>query len=153
MGDKPRLTLLQKPRDLKAASNFWRCCPLAKEYLPEAACPEGQPETSQGKIQEEPRCQWWINSTEHNFCFWRYVREKSDSDGVMKELVQSELAALFGWSNTKTHFMLKQAMTELTDALKIHGAIELLQDLNSDELENAIVLDDFVDQDREEPTE
>lgn len=70
----------------------------------------------------------------------------------MKELVQSELAALFGWSNTKTHFMLKQAMTELTEALKIYGAIELLQDLNPDN-ENAIVVDDLVDLDREVPSE
>lgn len=151
MGHKPSLTLIKRPAELKAASNFWRCCPLAKEYLPEAACPEGQPDLTQGKIHEEPKCPWWINSAEHQYCFWRYLRDKSDSDGVMKELVQSELAALFGWSNTKTHFMLKQAMTELTDALKVHGAIELLQDMDSEELENAIVVDDFIDPDRDDP--
>jgi hypothetical protein len=70
----------------------------------------------------------------------------------MKELVQSELAALFGWSNTKTHFMLKQAMTELTEALKLYGAIDLLQDMNSDDLENAIVIEDFVDAERDDHT-
>lgn len=152
MSEKPTLKLITKPKELRSANNFWRCCPLAREYLPEAACPEGKPDASQGKIQDEPGCKWWINSAEHNYCFWRYVREKSDTDGVMKELVQSELAALFGWSNTKTHFMLKQAMTELTEALKIYGAIELLQDLNPDN-ENAIVVDDLVDLDREVPSE
>lgn len=152
MHDKTKLTLVSKPKELRSSNNFWICCPLAREYLPETACPEGQPDTIQGKVQDDPKCAWWINSADHNYCFWRYLREKSDADGVMKELVQSELAALFGWSNTKTHFMLKQAMIELTDALKLYGAIELLQDINSDELESAIVIDDFVD-DREESIE
>lgn len=153
MHDKPTLTLIKKPEKLKSANNFWRCCPLAREYLPEAACPEGQPNQAHGKIQDEPSCPWWINSADHHYCFWRYLREKSDTDGVMKELVQSELAALFGWSNTKTHFMLKQAMTELTEALKLHGAIELLQDLNSEQLENAVNYEDFVGTEHEEPSE
>lgn len=63
----------------------------------------------------------------------------------MRELVQSELAELFSWSNTKTHFMLKQAIEELTVALKQYGAGELLEDFNTDDTETLIVLDDFVD--------
>lgn len=151
--DKPKLTLLKRPQDLKAANNFWRCCPLNKEYLPETTCPEGSPVISKGKVQEEPRCQWWVNSPEHNFCFWRYVKDKSDADGMMKELVQSELAALFGWSNTKTHFMLKQAMVELTEALKTYGAIDLLQDLDADQEEHPVNVDDFIESGNDDPTE
>ena len=147
MTDKPKLSLIKRPEPLKAANNFWRCCPLSKEYLPEAACPQGQPGGAQ-----EPSCPWFINSEAHNYCFWRYVKDKSDPDGTMKELVQSELAALFGWSNTKTHFMLKQAMAELTEALRIHGASELLNELDPD-AENEIVADDYVDAPREEPSE
>lgn len=150
---KPKLTLIKKPAALKPVSNFWRCCPISKEYLPETACPEGQPSEVNGKVQDEPRCAWWINSADHNYCFWRYIRDKSDADGVMKELVQSELAALFGWSNTKTHFMLKQSMAELTDALKLYGAIELLHDMNAEEIENAIVVEDFLDPEPQDPTE
>lgn len=141
MEKKPNLRLIEKPKELKNSRNFWQCCPLGREYLPEAACAEGQPENK----NEEPRCQWWINSEEHQFCFWRYIKDKSDADGVMKELVQSELAALFGWSNTKTHFMLKQAISELTEALKLYGALELLRDMNSDDNEASIVLEDFID--------
>lgn len=50
----------------------------------------------------------------------------------MKELVQSELAQLFGYSNTKTHFVLKQAIEELKAALVSNGALEFL-DYPSDE--------------------
>jgi len=148
MEHRPKLRLVEKPTTLSTASNFWRCCPISREYLPETHCPEGK---TNGK--DEPRCEWWINSAQHNFCFWRYVRDKSDADGVMKELVQSELAALFGWSNTKTHFMLKQAVSELTDALKLHGALELLRDMNSDDSENSVLLEDLIDSEYNDPSE
>lgn len=151
--EQPKLTLLKRPQDLKEANNFWRCCPLSKEYLPETECPEGSPTVRKGKIQEEPRCAWWINSADHNFCFWRYVKAKSDTDGMMHELVQSELAELFGWSNTKTHFMLKQAMVELTEALRVYGAIDLLQDLDVDKDEHGIDIDALVESGSDEPTE
>ena len=49
----------------------------------------------------------------------------SRPDGSMPELVQSEIAKLLGWSNTKTHFMLKQAMVDLEKALKENQANQL----------------------------
>lgn len=75
---------------------------------------------------EQDACPWYINSTKYHNCFWLYVMDNSSIDGSMPELVQSEIAALLGWSNTKTHFMLKQAMVELIDALKKRKANELL---------------------------
>jgi hypothetical protein len=57
----------------------------------------------------------------------------------MPELVQSEIAELMGWSNTKTHFMLKTAMTELIEALKADNANELL----SQNYEEQIEIPDF----------
>lgn len=78
------------------------------------------------KSQDEADCPWWINSEAHDFCFWTFVSERSGPDGSMSELVQSEIAELMGWSNTKTHFMLKTAMAELIEALKAHHAKELL---------------------------
>lgn len=80
------------------------------------------------KSQDEAECPWWINSPEYNNCFWTFVKEKSGPDGSMPELVQSEIAELMGWSNTKTHFMLKQAMAELIEALKANHANELLSE-------------------------
>lgn len=76
--------------------------------------------------KEEVGCPWYVNSPEHHNCLWIYIREKSSIDGSMPELVQSEIAQLLGWSNTKTHFMLKQAMAELIEALNSHRGKQLL---------------------------
>lgn len=78
---------------------------------------------------EDVGCPWYINSPEHHNCLWLYIKDKSGPDGSMPELVQAEIAQLLGWSNTKTHFMLKQAMTDLIEALKKFNANQLL---NSD---------------------
>lgn len=74
----------------------------------------------------EETCDWYINSPKHFNCFWIYVIDKSNIDGSMPELVQSEIAQLLGWSNTKTHFMLKQAMVELVEALTKYKANQLI---------------------------
>lgn len=146
MDDSPKLKLITTPPALPKRSSFWRVCPKRLDYLPESPCEMGIPGRNQsGKVQDEPSCPWWINSKEHNYCFWRYVQDKSGPDGVMQELVQSELAQLFGWSNTKTHFMLKQAIEELTGALKLYGAMELIQDLNDDELKSIVHDHEFGD--------
>lgn len=71
-------------------------------------------------------CPWHINSPEHHNCLWIYIADKSGPDGSMPELVQSEIAQLLGWSNTKTHFMLKQAIAEFVEAVKKYRADQLL---------------------------
>lgn len=71
-------------------------------------------------------CPWYVNSLKHSNCFWEYVFDKSGPDGSMQELVQTEISQLMNWSNTKTHFMLKQAMIELVEALKKYQADRLL---------------------------
>lgn len=103
-------------------------------------CPPGVRQCSHGEAQEDGKCAWWINSAQHDNCFWTYIKDKSDANGVMKELVQTELATLFGWSNTKTHFMLKQAVADLTEALKSQGAAQLLEDMDLEEGESQISL-------------
>lgn len=74
----------------------------------------------------ELECPWFINSKKHHNCLWIYIRETSNPDGSMPELVQTEIAQLMGWSNTKTHFMLKTAISELVTALVKHKANQLL---------------------------
>lgn len=133
---KPKLKLVETPKPLPPPSNFWRTCPAALRFLPETECPKGKPQMHHDKVQDEPECPWWINSKSHNYCFWRFVKDQSAPDGSMKEFAQAELSELFGWSNTRMYFSLKQAMTELTEALKTHKAIELLKELDEDELAN-----------------
>lgn len=76
--------------------------------------------------KQEDACEWHINSPKHYDCLWIYIIDNSSIDGSMPELVQSEIAQLLGWSNTKTHFMLKQAMAELVEALTNHKANQLI---------------------------
>jgi len=83
--------------------------------------PDNKPEN-----KEEVGCPWHINSPEHHNCLWLYIIDKSGPDGSMPELVQSEIAQLLGWSNTKTHFMLKQAMAELNQAFKNYKSNQLI---------------------------
>ena len=143
MGNDKKLKLIKSPEKLGRSNNFWRVCPRMLEFLPDSHCSKGKPIiTGKSKrVQEEPSCQWWINSPDHNYCFWKYIHDKSSVDGVMNELVQSELANLFGWSNTKTHFILKEAIEELTSALKTHGAVEMLSEMDQQEYQ------DFIDTD------
>jgi hypothetical protein len=77
-------------------------------------------------IKTEETCEWYINSPKHYNCLWIYILDHSAPDGSMPELVQSEIAQLLGWSNTKTHFMLKEAMKELVEALHKFKANQLL---------------------------
>lgn len=150
MDEKSSLKLLKKPTEVR------RCCPTDGPHSSETPCPNGKPQfDAEGKVLEDlAGSSWWINSVDHQHCFWRYVRDKSDVNGVMKELVQSELATLFGWSNTKTHFMLKQAIEELTQALKLYGASELLEDLDAEGgLENLVIPEDLADLPADETSE
>lgn len=72
-------------------------------------------------------CPWWINSPKHHNCLWEYIADKSGPDGSMNELVQSEISALLDCSNTKTHFMLKDAMVLLIQALTDANANQFLE--------------------------
>lgn len=123
------LKLIKKP-DKNEFSNFWSCCPLQNEFLPEKECPEAKPEYDKSKkVLKEPKCQWWINSKKYNYCFWKYIKENSNSHGEMPEMPQSDLAKLFGWSNTKAHFMLKEAMDEFIKVIQENNI-----DINIEEL-------------------
>lgn len=82
--------------------------------------------------KQEETCEWYINSPKHYDCLWIYIIDKSAADGSMPELVQSEIAQLLGWSNTKTHFMLKQAMAEFIEALHRFKANQLISSSGPD---------------------
>lgn len=98
--------------------NFWNTCPLELENLPQVTCNLGKPKIAKdGKVSVDPQCEWWINSPKHHYCFWKYIQEKSNPDGSMNELLQSDLAKLFGCSSTKIHFLLKEAMQQLKEKL------------------------------------
>jgi len=113
-----KLKLVDGSPELKEGNNFWNCCPLQLDTLPKDECLEGKPTIEKNKIVKEPMCTWWVNSNKDNYCFWKYVKRTSKADGSMPELSQADLSKLLGWSNTKTHFILKEAMSELSVLLK-----------------------------------
>lgn len=98
-----------------------------------------KPKVGLSDNKQEEACEWHINSPRHYNCFWAYVLDKSGPDGSMPELVQSEIAHLLGWSNTKTHFMIKQAMVELIEAFNKYKANQLLASIPGDKSELPLI--------------
>lgn len=123
---------LIKSKMLKTVNNtFWNTCPRKLEYMPKETCSMGIPEKSKdNRVVKNPECSWWINSEANNYCFWSFIKDQSNPDGSMKELVQSEISKLFGWSSAKTHLMLKDAMEELVDSFKKHGLTDELAEIS-----------------------
>ena len=113
-----KLELVNELPKLKEGNNFWNCCPLKNKLLPKEDCLEGKPTLEDGKIVSEPPCAWWINTQKDHYCFWKFVKRVSKADGSMPEMSQAELSKLLGWSNTKTHFVLKEALVELAVLLE-----------------------------------
>lgn len=135
-----KFKLLKTIESNKNHSNFWKCCPRKLDYFPTEECSEAIPDLDKSnKVIEEPKCPWWINSKKHNYCFWTYVKDKSNELGEMPELVQSDLAKLFGWSNTKAHFTLKEALESLINILKSQNI-----DIELEDLADHYNLDDYI---------
>lgn len=117
---KLKLVAKHKPKKSQLSS-FWNTCPVSYQLLPTSPCDHGKPSFKGKKLDGEPSCPWWVNSEKHMYCFWRYVRDNSASDGSMKELQLSDIAKLLGWSSTKAHFIMKEAMEELTQIFIKNG--------------------------------
>lgn len=149
MSDK--FKLIRNPKDLPEPRNYWNTSGLGKDYLPEQTPPENVPELSEdGRILKEPKNEWWINSKDHHFCFWKYVESMSNMDGTMEPLLQADIAKLFGCSSTKVHFMLKEALENLKQKIEEYQSFSEA-DLEEDALEEGYSgnifesLDDYQD--------
>jgi hypothetical protein len=125
-----KLTVITTPEDVQPR-NYWNTSGKSKEFFPTEPHPDSIPTFNKhGRVVEEPKNEWWINSKDHHFCFWTYLREKSQPDGTMEPLLQSEIAKLMGCSITKLHFMLKEAMSHLMvdENMKILQSLDDLTD-------------------------
>lgn len=140
------------PQAPKRANNFWNTCPLQLDYLPTSPCELGE-KSCKAKSEEAAPCPWSINSKEHNYCFWRYVRDNSLPNGQMRPLLQNEISQLLGCSPTKVHFTEKEAKQKLKDSGQLETLVQLItgsesgsddQDLNQivDRLEQSLSTDD-----------
>ena len=84
-------------------NNFYNSCPKELDFHPDSECDLGK----------KSICDWWINSSEHHYCFWSYIRDNSKSDGSMKEHLQSELSRLMGMPSSKLNIAIEEAEEEL----------------------------------------
>lgn len=113
--DRP-VNLVPPLEELPEANNFWNTCVLALDELPTSPCHMGKPEKSaEGRVIKEPGCPWWIDSEQHQYCFWRWVQTQSICEGKMDPLPQNEIAKLFGCSSTKIHFVVKESIQKLQE--------------------------------------
>jgi len=137
-----KLKLVEKPKELKDSSNFWNCCPLQKDLTPDSECSEGKPsqeEYAQGK------CNWWLNSNKDHYCFWKYIKRMSSSDGSMPTASQAELSKLLNIPNTKVPLILKEAVDSLSKILRENDFDVELQDISTQFDNSTIVSREFID--------
>jgi hypothetical protein len=121
-----KLTLINTPAGVEPR-NYWNTSGKNREFFPTEPLPDSIPTFNKhGRVIAEPKNEWWINSKDHHFCFWTYLKDKSQPDGTMEPLLQSEIAKLMGCSITKLHFMLIEAM----EHLKSPENMAALMDLN-----------------------
>lgn len=132
MDNKSKLKLVKSNKKSKKKS----IAPRAK------CCPLGDLEKVHNTKEEAG--DWWINSEKHRYCFWQFIKDRSNPEGVMKELVQSELAGLFNWSNTKTHLILKEAMEELVTVLEERGGRDLIANSEDPQSEGSLLIQYFL---------
>lgn len=98
-----------------ASRNFWNSCPRKLEYFIEVPCPLGRLGAHNTKNSSEitNRCNWFINSEEDFYCFWKWIRKVSDKDGNFKPLLQHEITTLLNCSSTKANINFKNALQNL----------------------------------------
>lgn len=60
------------------------------------------------------KCKWIIKSSKYKNCFWIYVRDKSDSHGVMSPNSQTEIASLLDIKSAKISTDIQKAHDQLT---------------------------------------
>jgi len=107
----------------ESTNNFWNTCSRKLEYLPETPCKIAEESISSPRNSQ--KCEWWINSEDHNFCFWKFIWDRSKNSGNMEPLLQSEIAKLFDCSSTKVHFILRDALEKLQKMPDFRKLLEL----------------------------
>lgn len=123
MSSKERLELLKRVRTAREViqelrriepHNFWNTCGSHAESMSdECEC------TLKGT--ESP---WFVHSSEHRNCFWRWIADRSLPNGEMKALYQHEIAELEGCSPTKVHFTIKEAVEKLKKSAYLPYIVE-----------------------------
>lgn len=132
--------LKPKPKTLADIKlrNFWNTCPLQLEQFPESACNFGK-QSAKARSDTKVPCEWAVNSKEHHYCFWKWLRENSNNDGTMRPMMQSEISELMDCSSTKIHFIIKDAIRKLKKGSYAHILAELAHTKNSSQHNTGLI--------------
>lgn len=90
--------------------NFWSSCPKKYEFFPTKPCSFGRLGVDQTKGSG---CKWFINSEPDHYCFWKWLRRKSNKQGGFEPLLQHQVADLLNCSSTKAHIIYKEAVEKI----------------------------------------
>jgi len=93
------------------SSNFWNSCPLKRDCFPTKPCPLGK----KGVENPDKGCEWFIDSEESCFCFWKYIRSRSKEDGSLDVHTLSKIMDLLKISQTKLNSSYKESIEKLKD--------------------------------------
>lgn len=93
--------------------SFWNTCSRNCEYFPEDICPQGKLGVDSKEALNS--CQWFINNPESNYCFWKWIRSKSDNEGSMDALSLHEIASLLCIPSSKIQIIFKEVMEKIKD--------------------------------------
>lgn len=145
--DKDKRESIKKLNSIKPR-NYWNTSGSAREFMRSKEDPDFTAiptKDANGRITKEPENPWWIDSPEHGYCFWTWLKDKSFADGKMEPMQQGEIAKLFGCSATKIHFIIKEAI----EKIKAKGLDSVLSDYASHEPKGEAIRPDVSKYDNE----
>lgn len=79
----------------------------------------------------EQKCPWKINAPQYDDCFWVYVQEHSDIDGVMNPTSQTNIGELLNIKPTQIVVDIKKALKELAQLLGALNGETWLQEMET----------------------
>lgn len=94
---------------------FWNACPRKLEYFPEVKCVLGKTsaETKGDPAARSSGCAWYVNSPDDFYCFWKWLRRQSNSEGAFRPLYQHEVCKLLKCSSSKAGDLFKAAVARM----------------------------------------
>jgi hypothetical protein len=108
--------------------NFKSECPRALICLPKYPCELGKPKfNNKGNLMnKEKLCPWYINSPEHNYCYWKYMNDTSDDKGQTPSLCYREIGNLLGVSSSTVGITVRKCLDFLKATINIETIKSML---------------------------
>lgn len=100
-------------------NNFCQRCPRGLKSPPSELCPLGlehvaaaQDGVRRRRDVEDAGCPWGVASAEHGYCFWSWLRARSDGEGRMDPVPDKEICMLLGITQSALERTLASALAK-----------------------------------------